>query len=148
MTIPHLGGTLTMPGRDTRIHVTDYPIGDMTLVYCTAEIFTWQKYEGRTILVLYGGIGETHELLLKRSPLGLFTATSPDVKTKLDGQHLYAQVTITGEKLQWIRAGNLYIYIEGKFGILQTVSCSGVLTLQTANPLIRTGSPSSPATPP
>ncbi|KAK4042488.1 hypothetical protein C8A01DRAFT_44500 [Parachaetomium inaequale] len=136
MTIPHLGGTLTMPGRDTRIHVTDYPVGDMTLVYCTAEIFTWQKYEGKTILVLYGGIGETHELLIKRSPLGLFTATSPNVKTKQDGQYLYAQLTITDEKRQWIRAGNLYIYLESR----QSAYSYWVTELPGQTPLIIRGS--------
>ncbi|KAK3298537.1 glycoside hydrolase family 35 protein [Chaetomium fimeti] len=111
ITIPHLGGTLTMPGRDTRIHVTDYPVGDTTLVYCTGEVFTWQEYEGQTILVVYGGMGETHELLMKRTALGMFTKTSPGVKTKQDGQHLYAQWKTTEDEEQFIRAGNLYIYL-------------------------------------
>ena len=115
ITVPHLGGSLTMPGRDTRIHVTDYPVGDTTLVYCTAEIFTWQEYEDQTVLILYGGMGETHELLLKRTALGMFTKTSSGVKTKQDGPHLYAQWMVTDEEEQFIRAGNLYIYLIRKF---------------------------------
>lgn len=111
ITVPHLGGSLTMPGRDTRIHVTDYPVGDTTLVYCTAEIFTWQEYEDKTVLIVYGGMGETHELLLKRTAIGMFTKTSPDVKTKQDGPHLYAQWTVTDKEEQFIRAGNLYVYL-------------------------------------
>jgi hypothetical protein len=118
LTIPALGGSLTMPGRDTRIHVTDYPIGDLTLVYCTAEIFTWQKYEDKTVVVLYGVAGETHELLLKRGPLEMFSVTSPGVKTKVDGQYLYAQWSSMDIEMQFIRAGNVYIYLVCKFAYL------------------------------
>jgi hypothetical protein len=97
-----------------RIHVTDYPIGDVTLVYCTAEIFTWQRYEDKAVIVLYGALGETHELLLKRGPLEMFTATSPGVKTKVDGQYLYAQWSTMDIEMQTIRAGNIYIYLVGR----------------------------------
>lgn len=112
ITVPHLGGTLTMPGRDTRIHVTDYPIGDTLFVYCTAEIFTWQQYEDKTIAVVYAGTDETHELLIKRN--SVFEKTSPDVKTKRDGMYMYAQWTTTATQ-QTIQVGDdLYIYLIGK----------------------------------
>ncbi|KGQ03791.1 putative beta-galactosidase A [Beauveria bassiana D1-5] len=65
--VPQTGGRLTMPGRDTKIHVTDYPVGKHTMRYCTAEIFTWQKADNQTILVLYGGLGELHELAFQES---------------------------------------------------------------------------------
>ena len=63
ITIPPLGGELTMPGRDTRIHVTQYPLGDLpaTLAYSTAEIFTWGSSDHHGVVTLYAGIGETHE---------------------------------------------------------------------------------------
>lgn len=65
ITVPQLNDTtLTLNGRDSKIHVSDYDIGGATLVYSTAEVFTWQKYEDKTVLVLYGGPGETHELVL------------------------------------------------------------------------------------
>lgn len=65
ITVPQLNNTsLTLNGRDSKIHVSDYDIGGSTLVYSTAEIFTWHKYEDKTVLVLYGGLGETHELVL------------------------------------------------------------------------------------
>ncbi|KAF2279491.1 uncharacterized protein EI97DRAFT_439828 [Westerdykella ornata] len=65
ITVPQLNGTsLTLSGRDAKIHVSDYDIGGATLVYSTAEIFTWHKYADRTVLVLYGGPGETHEFVL------------------------------------------------------------------------------------
>jgi hypothetical protein len=119
MTIPQLGGTLTMPGRDTRIHVTDYELGgNMALVYCTAEIFTWQQYHDRTVLVLYGEAGETHELLFKRDPSNMTIATSSDVQTKEDGKYLYAQWKIGAVNDQFIRAGNLHILLLGKSRLL------------------------------
>lgn len=61
MTIPR-AGKLTLSGRDSKIHVVDYPVGDHHLLYSTAEIFTWQKFGDKTVLIVYGGPGEYHEL--------------------------------------------------------------------------------------
>lgn len=116
LTIPHLGGTLTMPGRDSRIHVTDYPIGPMKLIYSTAEVFTWQKFEdGQTVVVLYGAIDETHELLLLCDAAAalLPIVSSGAVKSALDGSYLYAQWKTTGTR-QWIGVGNTWFYMIGK----------------------------------
>lgn len=54
-TVPQLGGTLTLSGRDSKWHVTDYDLGGTSLVYSTAEIFTWKKVGTKTFLVVYGG---------------------------------------------------------------------------------------------
>jgi hypothetical protein len=65
ITVPQMNDTsLSLNGRDAKIHVSDYDIGGTTLVYSTAEVFTWRKYADKTVLVLYGGPGETHELTL------------------------------------------------------------------------------------
>jgi Beta-galactosidase, domain 2/Beta-galactosidase, domain 3/Beta-galactosidase jelly roll domain/Glycosyl hydrolases family 35 len=61
LTIPQLNGTLTLNGRDSKLHVTDYSVGGVNMLYSSAEIFTWKKYASQTVLVLYGGLGETHE---------------------------------------------------------------------------------------
>ncbi|KAH7114441.1 glycoside hydrolase superfamily [Dendryphion nanum] len=64
ITVPQLNDTsLTLNGRDSKIHVTDYNVGGATLVYSTAEVFTWHKYADKTVLILYGGPGETHEFV-------------------------------------------------------------------------------------
>ncbi|KAK2000895.1 family 35 glycosyl hydrolase [Colletotrichum falcatum] len=63
--VPQLGGSLCLTRRDSKIHVSDYPVGDKNLVYSTAEIFTWKKYNDKTILILYGGAGEHHELAVE-----------------------------------------------------------------------------------
>jgi hypothetical protein len=62
ISIPQLGGMLSLNGRDSKIHVTDYDVGGINLVYSSAEIFTWAQTAGEgRILVLYGGAGEIHE---------------------------------------------------------------------------------------
>lgn len=67
LTIPQLGGSLTLNGRDTKIHVTDYDVGGFNILYSTAEIFTWKSYGGRVVLVVHGGSGELHELAVSRT---------------------------------------------------------------------------------
>lgn len=62
VTLPQLGGQLSLNGRDSKIHLTDYDIGGVDLVYCTADIMTWARSEtGKRVLVMYGGANEVHE---------------------------------------------------------------------------------------
>ncbi|KAF4185413.1 hypothetical protein CNMCM7927_006736 [Aspergillus lentulus] len=67
LTIPQLGGSLTLNGRDSKFHVVDYEVGNIKLIYSTAEIFTWKKSHDRTVLVLYGGAEELHEFAVHES---------------------------------------------------------------------------------
>ena len=65
LTIPqtsHLSSTLTLNGRDSKIHVTDFDVGGTNLLYSTGEVFTWIKDAEGTTLVLFGGENEVHEL--------------------------------------------------------------------------------------
>ena len=41
VSIPQLSSTLTLNGRDSKIHVTDYDMNGWNLLYSSAEIFTW-----------------------------------------------------------------------------------------------------------
>lgn len=41
LTVPLLGGQLTLTGKDSKIHVVDYDAGSTTLLYSTGEIATW-----------------------------------------------------------------------------------------------------------
>lgn len=76
VTIPQLGGELSLASRDSKIHVTDYDLGGINLLYSSAEIFTWKKYGDRTVLVVYGGPGERHELAVSNG--GESTVTEGD----------------------------------------------------------------------
>lgn len=61
VTVPQLGGQLTLNGRDSKIHVVDYDVAGTNVLYSSAEVFTWKKFEDGKVLVLYGGNGEHHE---------------------------------------------------------------------------------------
>ncbi|KAI5779605.1 glycoside hydrolase superfamily [Geopyxis carbonaria] len=61
VTVPQLQGALTLDGRDSKIHVTDYAVGKKTIVYSSGEILTWKAFKSKTVLILYGAAGETHE---------------------------------------------------------------------------------------
>lgn len=63
-TVPQLGGQLSLSGRDSKIHVVDYALGSIKLLYSSAEIFTWKMASQKTVLILYGDAGETHEFAL------------------------------------------------------------------------------------
>ena len=65
VTIPQLGGVLSLHGRDSKIMVVDYLVGNYTILYSTAEIFTWQTQPGKIVLVAYAGPDETNEFAIK-----------------------------------------------------------------------------------
>jgi hypothetical protein len=67
LTIPQLGGSLTLHGRDSKIHVTDYDVAGTNILYSTAEIFTWKQFEDEKVLVVYGGESEQHELAISEA---------------------------------------------------------------------------------
>ncbi|OTA62729.1 glycoside hydrolase family 35 protein [Hypoxylon sp. EC38] len=70
LTIPKLGGELVLTRRDSKIHVVDYDVAGINLVYCTAEIFTWaQDASGKRTIILYGGAGELHEFAIDLTTL-------------------------------------------------------------------------------
>lgn len=46
VTVPLSGGTLTLNGRESKILVTDYNFGSSKLVFSTAEVLTWQTFDG------------------------------------------------------------------------------------------------------
>ncbi|KAI9693517.1 MAG: hypothetical protein M1820_009205 [Bogoriella megaspora] len=81
LTLPQLGGSLTLFGRDSKIHVTDYDVGGTNVLYSTAEVYTWTNTTGRKrVLVLYGGAGETHEAAFSSSYYILHWDVDPERK--------------------------------------------------------------------
>ncbi|KAF7585722.1 hypothetical protein BBP40_010239 [Aspergillus hancockii] len=62
LTIPQLEGSLSLNGRDSKIHVVDYNVSGTNVIYSTAEVFTWNKFHDGKVLVVYGGPKEHHEL--------------------------------------------------------------------------------------
>ncbi|KAF2089080.1 glycoside hydrolase family 35 protein [Saccharata proteae CBS 121410] len=110
ITVPQLNGTLTLNGRDSKIHVTDYSIGDYNVLYSSAEIFSWKQYDSKTVLVVYGGPGEHHELAIS----GVAQATSVEgsgVSTvSKDGSVILNWQTSSTRRVVKVE-GDLYVYI-------------------------------------
>lgn len=127
LTIPQLGGSLTLSGRDSKIHVTNYPVGDATLLYSTAEIFTWQQFGDKTVLVVYGGPGELHELAV-RSPSTEWDVDGDEVTVKKVNDNIVAQWK-TGEERRVIQIGALEIYILSKSAYSQ-MDCVAIACLE------------------
>ncbi|KXL47480.1 MAG: glycoside hydrolase family 35 protein [Acidomyces sp. 'richmondensis'] len=68
ISIPQLGGQLSLIGRDSKIMVTDYAVGDFNLLYSSADIFSWGKSRaGKTVLIMYAAEGETNEFAISPS---------------------------------------------------------------------------------
>lgn len=111
------GGSLSLNGRDSKIHVTDYDLGGTTLVYSTAEIFTWHKYDDKTVLVVHGGPGETHELVLAATGLEVLEGKDEVKSTATRGYTLLNFKTDGTRKVArvGVAAPYIYVYIVGEF---------------------------------
>lgn len=112
LTIPQLGGKLSLNGRDSKYHVTDYDLGGVNLLYSTAEIFTWKKYDDKRVLVVYGGPNEEHELAVSEGG-NAETIEGSDVTTSTkSGATVIHFKTSTDRRVVKLENG-LYVYLLG-----------------------------------
>lgn len=110
LSIPQLNGTLTLSGRDSKIHVTDYDLGGTNLLYSTAEIFTWKKFGSNTVLVVYGGAGEQHELAIVSNSTSASTIEGSGVATQsTNGTTILNWQTSATRRV--VQVGNVFVYI-------------------------------------
>ncbi|KAJ5162681.1 Glycoside hydrolase family 35 [Penicillium coprophilum] len=87
VTIPQLGGSLTLSGRDSKVHVVDYDVAGTNILYSSAEVFTWTTSGKSKILVLYGGPGEHHELAVSsKSKAEVVEGSSSSITSKQVGK--------------------------------------------------------------
>jgi hypothetical protein len=119
LTIPQLGGKLSLNGRDSKFHVTDYDVGGVNLLYSTAEIFTWKKYGDERVLVVYGGPNEEHELAV--SDCGKAeTIEGSDVTIATKNGATVLHYTTSSERRIVKLENGLYVYLLGKLPSLQS----------------------------
>lgn len=112
ISIPQIGGELSLNGRDSKFHVTDYDLGGINLLYSTAEIFTWKKYGDKTVLVVYGGPNEEHELAISKGGKAE-TVEGSDVTTASKSGATVLHYT-TGSERRVVKLENgLYVYLLG-----------------------------------
>ncbi|KAI0907498.1 glycoside hydrolase family 35 protein [Ustulina deusta] len=110
VSIPQLGGTLTLNGRDSKIHVTDYDVGGINLIYSSADIYTHGKTGDRRVLLVYGLEGETHELAFP-SKLGKPTVEGGAAKIQTKGSAVVVQWQVTQTKKVLHYGSNLDVYL-------------------------------------
>ncbi|KAI3336761.1 glycoside hydrolase family 35 protein [Xylariaceae sp. AK1471] len=108
--IPQLGGTLTLNGRDSKIHVTDYDVGGINLIYSSADIYTHGKTGNKRILLVYGLEGETHELAFS-SKLGTPTVEGGAAKVQTKDSAVVVQWQVTRSKKVLHYGSNLDVYL-------------------------------------
>jgi hypothetical protein len=63
-TIPQRGSEIVLNGRESKIIVTDFPIGQEKLIYSTAEVLTVSTHGTLPILFLWLPAGESGEFYL------------------------------------------------------------------------------------
>ncbi|KAF4619804.1 hypothetical protein D9613_005466 [Agrocybe pediades] len=146
LTIPTMGGTLSLTGKDSKIHIVDYSAGSTTLTYSTAELMT-ATIDGRDIIVLYGNSGELHETAIK------FATEAPTVKV-VSGNTAIKQKQLPGGSLalQFITSGqtvvqvgdNTLLYIVDRtnayqFWVLHPPGEGPLASFNTENPIIVKG---------
>jgi hypothetical protein len=107
--IPQLGGVLTLSARDSKWHVTDYDLGGTTLLYSTAEIFTWKKFDTNTVLVVYGGPEEQHELAIISTDSPNTVEGTGVTTTSSDGVTVLNWATSSTRRV--VQVGSLLVYI-------------------------------------
>ena len=112
--LPQLSSDLTLNGRDSKIHVTDYELGGSTrLLYSTADIFTWKKYESITILILYSGLNETNEIAFTGAPSYAIVDGSGIKSETKNGSLILNWATTVEQKV--VQVGHsLRVYLLGK----------------------------------
>ncbi|KAI7773977.1 hypothetical protein LA080_009499 [Diaporthe eres] len=112
VTIPQLGGTLTLNGRDSKFHVTDYDVGGHNLVYSSADIYTHGATGDKRVLILHAGAGETHEFAFP-AKLGKPTieGDSSTVKIETVGSAVAVQWEVTQERKVLHYGSNLDVYL-------------------------------------
>ena len=113
LSIPQLGGTLTLNGRDSKIHVVDYDINGTTVLYSTAEIFTWKVFGQRKVLLVYGGGGEHHEISILSNSLPVL-AEGPDAGVTMQANPHTTIAWDTSSDRRVVKVDNLDIYILGE----------------------------------
>ncbi|KXJ91390.1 family 35 glycosyl hydrolase [Microdochium bolleyi] len=111
LSVPQMSDSLSLTRRDSKIHLSDYPVGDHNLVYSTAEVFTWKKYGDKTVLVVYGGPNEVHELAVEgHTPSQCELLSGSGVKIESKGGYVVANWAVTSER-KVVRIGTLTVYM-------------------------------------
>ncbi|GKT50768.1 putative beta-galactosidase C [Colletotrichum spaethianum] len=109
ITVPQFREQLQLGRRDSKVIVTDYPVGNTTLLYSTAEIFTWKQYKNQTVLIVYGGPDESHEMAIKTNATSLLAEGTGVDNHHVNGTLVLSWATSTTRRV--VQVGQLFVYI-------------------------------------
>lgn len=111
VTIPQLGGSLSLNGRDSKIHVVDYNVSGTKIVYSTAEVFTWKKFADSKVLIVYGGPGEHHELAVaSKSEASVLEGTESVITSKqIDDSRIISWDVSSSRQI--VQVGDLKVFL-------------------------------------
>ncbi|KAJ5147104.1 hypothetical protein N7526_000456 [Penicillium atrosanguineum] len=111
LTIPQLGGSLTLSGRDSKIHVVDYDVAGTNILYSTAEVFTWKDFGNEKVLVVYGGPNEHHELAVSsKSSVSVVEGSSSGIISKQKGNAVVISWDVSSTR-RIVKVGDLKIFL-------------------------------------
>lgn len=110
LTVPQLGGQLSLNGRDSKIHVTDLVVGHTKLLYSTAEVYSIANTESGPVLLLYAGPNELHEFAVPRR-LGTPTIYGAGITSRTRNSNLVVQWTSSPERRILRFGSELTIYL-------------------------------------
>jgi hypothetical protein len=111
ITVPQLTSSLTLAGRDSKWFVTDYAMGNLTLLYSSAEIYTWHQFEDKTVLLVYGGFGEQHELAVITSLSEAQVIRGNNVTTTRLDETIVVNWQASPINQALVKIGDLFIYL-------------------------------------
>jgi beta-galactosidase GanA len=95
--VPQQPGTaITLAGRDSKLLVANYQLGDQHLQYSTSEIMTHARIGDRDVAVLYGRAGQAGETVLRYDTKPTVTVLAGNVQSTWDAGDLRLNYTHSG----------------------------------------------------
>ncbi|KAE8354980.1 putative beta-galactosidase A [Aspergillus coremiiformis] len=111
LNIPQLGGSLSLHGRDSKIHVVDYNVSGTNILYSTAEVFTWKRFHDHTVLVLYGAPREHHELAIaSQSNMTIVEGSESGIESRTEGGSVVISWDVSPTR-RIIQVDNLRVFL-------------------------------------
>lgn len=111
--VPQLGGKLSLHGRDSKVHVTDFDVGGTKVLYSTAEIFTWKQFDGYKTLLVYAGPNELHEVAVEGGSGHVKMLQGSSLRFETKNGYVVFQYHTTGDR-QIVQIDDLQIYFLGE----------------------------------
>ncbi|GAA1086611.1 beta-galactosidase [Streptomyces javensis] len=104
-------GAITVDGRDAKLLVAGYDLGDQRLVYSTSEIMTHARVGDRDVALLYGREGEAGETVLRYAKRPKVTALDGDITSAWDAERGDLRLNYTHKGLARVLVNGLELLI-------------------------------------